>query len=232
MISTSSYVPPTFQTCPRIVRSTFRLALVEVPLPLLVVGSCSMPSRKKRPGSNQKSLEQLKKEAELSQRRKAFETEANRYRSQMVERLERLELASRWQRWTGLASCAGEVKLVKFDPEITIKQRDQHDMWLSQGGNGRPQQATLVLKKDHTDMCQMTEIFSTHPLAVASSGYKMHYLYLDGKVNDKSKREDHESIYNVKFCTVLGFNLTFGYSRYKKQKQHDARVACVWRGLH
>ena len=176
MISTSSYGPPTFQTCPRIFRSTFRLALVEVPLPLLVVGSCSMPSRKKRPGSNQKSLEQLMKEAELSQRRKAFDTEANRYRSQMVERQERLarrlELASRWQLWPRLDSCAGEAKLMKFDKKIHMKQRGQNDMWLSHDEKGRPQQAFLILKKGHTDMNRMTEIFGSHPLAVASTGEK------------------------------------------------------------
>ena len=30
-----------------------------------------------------------------------------------------------------------------------------------------------------------------------------------------SKAEDHESVYNVKLTTRLGFNLTVGYSRHK-----------------
>ena len=34
-------------------------------------------------------------------------------------------------------------------------------------------------------------------------------------MNSQSSAEDHESVYNVKFTTTLGFTLTMGYSRYK-----------------
>ena len=39
--------------------------------------------------------------------------------------------------------------------------------------------------------------------------------FLEGKVNSQSSADDHESVYNVKFTTTLGFTLTMGYSRYK-----------------
>ena len=53
-----------------------------------------------------------------------------------------------------------------------------------------------------------------HPLAVGSDG-SLNFVMLEGKVNEKSKAEDHESVYNVKLTTRLGFNLTVGYSRHK-----------------
>ena len=39
-------------------------------------------------------------------------------------------------------------------------------------------------------------------------------MMLDGQVNERSKAEQHESVYNVKLTTRLGFNLTVGYSRH------------------
>merc|ERR1711923_271269 len=65
-------------------------------------------------------------------------------------------------------------------------------------------------------MNNMTATLETHPLAVGSDGYK-HFLFLEGKVNSQSSADDHESVYNVKFTTTLGFTLTMGYSRYKDQ---------------
>ena len=38
---------------------------------------------------------------------------------------------------------------------------------------------------------------------------------LDAKVNPKSKDADHESIYNIRCSTVMGFNLDFGLFRYR-----------------
>ena len=70
-------------------------------------------------------------------------------------------------------------------------------------------------KKD-ADMNNMTATLKTHPLAVGSDGYK-NFLFLEGKVNSQSSADDHESVYNVKFTTTLGFTLTMGYSRYKDQ---------------
>ena len=63
-------------------------------------------------------------------------------------------------------------------------------------------------------MTHMTTILKSHPRAVGSNGYQ-NMLYLEGKVNDQSSPEDHESVYNVKFTTTVGFTLTVGYSRYK-----------------
>ena len=68
--------------------------------------------------------------------------------------------------------------------------------------------------KNDTDMNNMTATLETHPLAVGSDGFK-HFLFLEGKVNSQSSADDHESVYNVKFTTTLGFTLTMGYSRYK-----------------
>ena len=63
-------------------------------------------------------------------------------------------------------------------------------------------------------MNSMTATLKTHPLAVGSDGLT-NFLYLEGKVNSQSSADDHESVYNVKFTTTLGFTLTMGYSRYK-----------------
>ena len=78
-------------------------------------------------------------------------------------------------------------------------------------------QVTLILHRHDTYMNDMVAIVTTHPLAVGSNGKPTAFLYLHGKVNDKSEPENHESIYNLKFCSVLGFNLTFGYSRYREK---------------
>ena len=41
------------------------------------------------------------------------------------------------------------------------------------------------------------------------------WVMLDGKGNTRPKATAHESVYNVKLTTILGFNLTVGYSRFK-----------------
>ena len=41
------------------------------------------------------------------------------------------------------------------------------------------------------------------------------WIVLDGKVDARSKVTEHESVYNVKLTTILGFNLTVGYSRFR-----------------
>ena len=66
-------------------------------------------------------------------------------------------------------------------------------------------------------MNNMTATLETHPLAVGSDGFK-NFLFLEGKVNSQSSADDHESVYNVKFTTTLGFTLTMGYSRYKDEE--------------
>ena len=65
-------------------------------------------------------------------------------------------------------------------------------------------------------MNNMTATLETHPLAVGSDDFK-NFLFLEGKVNSQSSADDHESVYNVKFTTTLGFTLTMGYSRYNDQ---------------
>ena len=60
----------------------------------------------------------------------------------------------------------------------------------------------------------MFENMKKHPLAVGSDG-ESNWMILDGKVNARSKADQHESVYNVKLTTILGFNLTVGYSRFK-----------------
>ena len=70
--------------------------------------------------------------------------------------------------------------------------------------------------ENDADMNNMTATLKTHPLAVGSDGYK-NFLFLEGKVNSQSSADDHESVYNVKFTTTLGFTLTMGYSRYNDQ---------------
>ena len=62
-------------------------------------------------------------------------------------------------------------------------------------------------------MNTMLERLKEHPLAVGSDG--SNWLMLEGKVNERSQPDEHESVYNVKLTTILGFNLTVGYSRYR-----------------
>ena len=57
----------------------------------------------------------------------------------------------------------------------------------------------------------------THPLAVGSDG-GANIMLLTGKVNAKSGAEQHESNFNVKLTTCLGFTLTVGYSRHEDPK--------------
>ena len=56
----------------------------------------------------------------------------------------------------------------------------------------------------------MFEKLQRHPLVLGSRG-EHSWIVLDGKVNARSKVTEHESVYNVKLTTILGFNLTFGF---------------------
>ena len=69
-----------------------------------------------------------------------------------------------------------------------------------------------------SDMCNRCR---EHPLAVGSVP-----IYLRGKVKEQSGPENHESTYNLKFTTVLGFNLTFGYSRHKSN--FESQITHAW----
>ena len=70
-----------------------------------------------------------------------------------------------------------------------------------------------------------------HPLAVGSDG-KSNWMILDGKVNAQSKVDQHESVHNVKFTTILAFNLTVGYSRFKDPDSLASTHAWVAFGDH
>ena len=73
-------------------------------------------------------------------------------------------------------------------------------------------QVNITLMRLDAHMNKMMQRCATHPLAIGSNGHPIAQVRLDGKVNERSKAEAHESIYNFKFCTVLGYNLTIGYS--------------------
>ena len=57
-------------------------------------------------------------------------------------------------------------------------------------------------------------------------------MMLDGKVNSQSKSDQHESVFNVKLTTILGFNLTVGYSRYTDPAHVESTHAWVAFGDH
>eukprot|EP00973_Karenia_brevis_P012812 1740424-Karenia_brevis.AAC.1 len=82
-------------------------------------------------------------------------------------------------------------------------------------------QANVWMRRGDTTMEDMRERYRGHPLAVGSVP-----AYLLGKVNALSGPENHESIYNMKFETVLGFTLTFGYSRHKSS--YESGVTHAW----
>ena len=130
----------------------------------------------------------------------------------------RAELASRWQQWSIDHPSTQTANLEKLKADGSHKQRGT--VWFNKGDN--PKQATLSLRKKDADMNNMTATLMTHPLAVGSDGYT-NFLFLEGKVNSQSSADDHESVYNVKFTTTLGFTLTVGYCRYKDQVEttHD-----------
>ena len=81
-------------------------------------------------------------------------------------------------------------------------------------------QADVWLKRGDTYMSDMCKRCRGHPLAVGSVPK---YLY---KVNAQSGPENHESSYNLKFTTVLGFDLTFGYSRHKSTI--ESQITHAW----
>ena len=122
----------------------------------------------------------------------------------------RAELTSRWQQWLNGHPCTKTATLEKAKKDKSHKQRG--NVWFNNGHN--PVHASLSLRKGDTDMNAMTATLKPHPLAVGSDG-STNILFLEGKVNSQSSAEDHESVYNVKFTTTLGFTLTMGYSRYK-----------------
>ena len=171
-----------------------------------------MPGKKRR--QQEKSLEQLKIEAERSQLRQQFKLERLEYLSHLDEEYERKQLARRWQQWSEEHSChAKKARLVESDPDGEKPKWTQHDMWFHKANDPwdptQVKQVTISLLENDIDMNSMVATLTTHPLAVGSDGRRMPRLYLTGKVNDQSTESNHESTYNLKFCSLLGFNLTF-----------------------
>ena len=157
-----------------------------------------------------------KTKEETSALRKEFQDTQERWRRCIEEKGSegkmkmRAKLASRWQQWLTDHPCTQAAKLEKVKADGSHKQRG--NVWFNKGAS--PKQATLSLHSHDTDMNSMTGTLKTHPLAAGSDGLT-NFLYLEGKVNSQSSADDHESVYNVKFTTALGFTLTMGYSRYK-----------------
>ena len=146
--------------------------------------------------------------------RKEFQDTQERWR-RCIAGLEdemRAEIASRWQQWLIDHPCTQTANLTNLKADGSHKQ--QGNVWFNKGASAK--QATLSLHSHDTDMNSMTGTLKTHPLAVGSDGFS-NFLYMEGKVNSQSSADDHESVYNVKFTTTLGFTLTMGYSRFKDQ---------------
>ena len=157
-----------------------------------------------------------KTKEETSALRKEFQDTQERWRRCIEEKGSegkmkmRAELASRWQQWLTDHPCTQTAKLETVKADGSHKRRG--NVYFNKGDC--PSQASLSLHRDDTDMNTMTSTLRTHPLAVGSDGAP-NFLYLEGKVNKQSSADAHESVYNVKFTTALGFTLTMGYSRYK-----------------
>ena len=119
----------------------------------------------------------------------------------------------------GMAGLAQAAQDPRQDHSATLttvdnptRKHEVGNLWWNKGSP--PRQATLALKGGSTEMTQMISNMKQHPLAVGSDG-KSNWMILDGKVSAQSKADQHESVYNVKLTTILGFNLTVGYSRFK-----------------
>ena len=174
-----------------------------------MVPSSRFPLAGARPGRS--APPQMTERSEL---RAAFDEEASRWRQEFEDRDdeagERKDLASRWQQYSETAQDHYSATLTTVDNPK--RNHTVGNLWWNKGLP--PSQATLALKRGSTDMNSMFDNMKKHPLAVGSDGMS-NWMILDGKVNAQSKVDQHESMYNVKLTTILGFNLTVGYSRFK-----------------
>ena len=134
---------------------------------------------------------------------------ADEFEDRNDEAGERKVLASRWQQYSATTQGPSATLTKVGNPK---RRSTVGNLWWNKGSP--PHQATLALKRGPTDMNTMFSNLKQHPLAVGSDG-KSNWMMLDGKVNAQSKADQHESVYNVKLTTILGFNLTVGYSRFK-----------------
>ena len=147
--------------------------------------------------------------------RAAFDKEVRRGRQEFKDRdedVERKDLASRWQHYSDAQDQERMERVTLTEIDNPKRKYAVGNLWWNKGSP--PRQATLALMRGVTSMNTMFSNMQEHPLAVGSDGWS-NMMVLDGKVNAQSKANQHESVYNVKFTTVLAFNLTVGYSRFK-----------------
>jgi hypothetical protein len=112
------------------------------------------------------------------------------------------------------------VSTAKFETGGHKRQRT-----LSYNKGWPPQQATLYLRRGDSSMVAMDAAWRDHPLARGSNDIEpAEFALLKGKVNLVSPVECHESSYNIKFKTTLGFWVTFGFSRHKDGDQNTGVV--------
>ena len=164
--------------------------------------------------------------------RATFDKEARRWRQALEYRNdeagERKDLASRWQQYSETET-AQYHSATLTNVDNPKRKHTVGNLWWNKGWP--PRQATLALRRGVTHMNVLFTNLSQHPLAVGIDGIT-NWMILDGKVNARSKADEHESVYNVKLTTTLGFNLTVGYSRHKYPAFLESTHAWVAFGDH
>ena len=86
-------------------------------------------------------------------------------------------------------------------------------------------------------MNDMVTASQHHPLLVDDSIGEAPSLMIDGKVSNQSSASEHESPYNIRTSSLMGFNFVFGYSRFKEQgstsmpSRWRAALPSRWRAL-
>ena len=162
---------------------------------------------------------------ERSEVQAALDEKASRWRQEFEDRDdevgERKDLASRWQQYSETAQDHSATLTNVDNPK---RRHTVGNLWWNKGSP--PHHATVALKRGSTDTNSMLSNMKQHPLAVGSDR-ESNWMILDGKVNAQSKADQHESVHNVKLTTILGFNLTVGYSRFKDPEYSGATHAWV-----
>ena len=152
--------------------------------------------------------------AERSEKRKVFDEKASIWRSSFhwrnSETMERTILNGRWRQYLAREHMSHSATFTRADN--SNRKRTVGYLWWNK--SQPPVQANLSLERGYTTMNTMFAKLRWHPLVIGSRG-EYSWIVLDGKVNARSKVIEHESVYNVKLTTILGFNLTVGHSCHK-----------------
>ena len=169
--------------------------------------------------------------AERSEKRKVFDEKASIWRSSFhwrnSETMERTIRNGRWRQYLAREHMSHSATFTRADN--SNRKRTVGYLWWNK--SQPPVQANLSLERGYTTMNTMFAKLQRHPLVIGSRG-EYTWIVLDGKVNARPKVTEHESVYNVKLTTILGFNLTVGYSRYKDPKSMAITHAWVAFGDH